>query len=280
LKELIHYGYVEQTCSRGEGKINAYHYRVYEQPFSGAEKGLSLTDQDGTSGETEGVFQEATPPSIPSKKPHTDSQDTDFQEEAETLSMRDTALLGEEPGDTPVHPRKLHTKNLHPENPTQVSKKLKNNQLTIHKTRSSHARCVIFELWEETFGHELSIREYDRLVGASHRTLLTKTICLIQQYHNVASIQSPSAFVYSCVTQGGYQIAKSVTTSRAQYVEQKRVPLTKDVQMQRDGKKFPSPYTEEELEEKMAYVKEQIRMLSERPDQESDSMVVAENDYR
>jgi hypothetical protein len=82
------------------------------------------------------------------------------------------------------------------------------------------------------------------------------------------------------VTQGGYQIANRVTASRTQYVEQKRIPLTKDVQMQREGKKFPSPYTEEELEEKIAYVKEQIRMLSaERPDQESDSMVGAENNY-
>jgi hypothetical protein len=216
-----------------------------------------MTDQD-VSEETEVFFQESAPSQSPSEKQYTDSQ-----EEAEALSMMDIELSGEEPRDTSMHSNKLHAKNLHPENPTQVSNKLKNNQLIIHKTRSSHARCVIFELWEETFGQELSTCEYDRLVEASHRTLLTKTICLIQQHHNVSSIQSPFAFVYSCVTHGGYQIMDRVTASRTQYVEKKRIPLTKDVQMQREGKKFPSPYTDEELEEKIARIKEQIRMLSE-----------------
>ncbi len=238
VKELVCHGYMQQICHRENGKISRYEYLIYEQPVAHQQEPLTYHST------TETPFQQIK---------------TDTKHDPLLPRNQETASREAEIVHTPLLP-----KNLHAENQQQVSNDL-NNKILKNKTSSSSARCVIFDLWEEIFCNVLQDWEYTALVKSATRTGLVRNICLIQEHHNVSDIQSPFAFVYSCVTNGGYSIPEKGTQPRSRYEEKKKGgrPLPKAVQRQQESPSAPK-YTEEELAEKRERIEGKLRVMEER----------------
>lgn len=197
LKELIQHGFMQHLCYRKNGKITHYEYIVYEKPLKTPIERTTYTSttptqQDNSISPLPGNPETGSPEAGGILAPPLHS---DIPESVETLDRADKMPL---PG------------NPDPGSPTLVSNDL-SKELINNKTRSSRARCMIFELWQEVFQTELSEREHQALLKVSSHTNVVKNLCLIQEHHNVPAILSPFAFVMSCVMDDGYKVPKQVT---------------------------------------------------------------------
>jgi hypothetical protein len=253
VKELVQHGFMQHICYREHGKISHYEYIVYEQPLETPIERITYTSVQKKEAGTDHLYS--------AENPETDSWE---EEEVPLLSVHpdfpETAAPLDASGVT-VPPG-----NPDPENPTQVSNDF--SKELINKTRSSRARCTIFDLWQETFQAELNEREYEALLKVCSRTTLAKNLCLIQEHHHVPSILSPFSFVMSCVAGGGYNVPVKGTAlrPRSEGGKYSSPPIPKAVQKQLSERRQPYPepeMTSEELARKMEEVKQMIRRLNE-----------------